>query len=59
MGNLPEIKSILSYLIIYMKNKIAKSNGILYKIRNFLDRKTLTHLYNSFVLPYLVYGIEV
>ena len=35
--------------IIYMKNKIAKSNGILYKIRNFLDRKTLTHLYNSFV----------
>ena len=45
--------------IIYMKNKIAKSNGILYKIRNFLDRKTLTHLYNSFVLPYLIYGIEV
>ena len=42
-----------------MKNKIAKSNGILYKIRNFLDRKTLTHLYNSFVLPYLIYGIEV
>ena len=42
-----------------MKNKIAKSNGILYKIRNFLDRKTLTHLYNSFVLPYLIYGIEL
>ena len=45
--------------IIYMKNKIAKSNGILYKIKNFLDRKTLTHLYNSFVFPYLIYGIEV
>ena len=45
--------------IIYMKNKIAKSNDILYKIRNFLDRKTLAHLYNSFVLPYLIYGIEV
>ena len=42
-----------------MRNKIAKSNGILYKIRNFLDRKTMTHLYNSFVLPYLKYGIEV
>ena len=26
-------------LYIIMKNKIAKSNGILYKIRNFLDRK--------------------
>ena len=38
-----------------MKNKIAKSNGILY----FLDRKTLSHLYNSFVFPYLIYGIEV
>ena len=42
-----------------MKNKIAKSNGILYKIRNFLDRKTLSHLYNSFVFLYLIYGIEV
>ena len=42
-----------------MKDKIAKSNGILYKIRNFLHRKTLTHLYNSFVFPYLMYGIEV
>ena len=42
-----------------MKNKIAKSNDILYKIRNFLDRKTLTHLYNSFVFPYLIYGVEV
>ena len=42
-----------------MKYKIAKSNGILYKIRNFLDRKTLTHLYNSYVFPYLIYGVEV
>ena len=42
-----------------MKNKIAKSNGISYKIRNFLDRKTLTHLHNSFVSPYLIYGVEV
>ena len=45
--------------ILYMKNKIAKSNGILYKIRNFLDRKTLSHLYNSFVFSYPIYGIEV
>ena len=42
-----------------MRNKIAKSSGILYKIRNFLDRKTLTHLYNFFVLPYLIHGIKV
>ena len=42
-----------------MKYKIAKSNGILYKIRIFLDRKTLSQLYNSFVFPYLIYGVEV
>ena len=42
-----------------MKNKIAKSNGIFYIIKNFLDRKTLTHLYNCFVFPDLIYGIEV
>ena len=29
------------------------------KIRNCLDRKTLTHLYNAFVFSYLIYGIEV
>ena len=44
---------------LYEKQDCQVYNGILYKIRNFLDRKTLTHLYNSFVLPYLIYGIEV
>ena len=42
-----------------MKNNFGNSNSILYKIRNFLDRKTLTHLYNSFVFPYLIYEVEV
>ena len=41
------------------KNKIAKFNRILYKIGSFLDRKTWTHLYNSFVFPYLIYRTEV
>ena len=45
--------------ILYMKNKIVKSNGILYKIRNFWDRKTFSHLYNAFVFSYLIYGIEI
>ena len=44
---------------MYIKIRIAKSNDILYKIKNFLDRKTVTHLCNSFVFPYLIYGIEV
>ena len=44
-----------------MKNKIAKSNGILYKIKNLLDRKTWPRLNNLFVCPYLIliYRVEV
>ena len=45
--------------IKYMKNQISKSNDILYTIRNLLDGKTLTLIYNSFVFPYLIYGVEV
>ena len=29
------------------------------KLEASLDRKTLIHLYNSFVFPYLIYGVEV
>ena len=50
LGVIIDDKLKWNFHIIYMKNKIAKSNGILYKIRNFLDRKTLTHLYN-YVTP--------
>ena len=59
LGVIIDDKLKWNFRIIYMKNKIAKSNGVLYKIRNFLDRKTLIHLYKSFGFPYLIYGIEV
>ena len=45
--------------IIYIKNKIAKSIGILYKIRHFLDKRTLKNLYFTFVYPYLIYCIGI
>ena len=45
--------------IKYIRNKISKSIGILYKCKQFLDKKTLRNLYNSFVLPYLNYGVEI
>ena len=45
--------------IIYINNKIAKSIGILYKIRHFLDKQTLKNLYFTFVYPYLIYCIEI
>ena len=45
--------------INYIKNKISKSLGIIYKIRSFLNRITLRNLYHTFVFPYLIYGVEV
>ena len=45
--------------INYVKNKISKSSGILFKVRNYLDKHTLKQLYYSFVYPYLIYGIEI
>ena len=43
----------------YIHNLIAKSIGILTKIRRFLNIKTLRNLYLSFVYPYLTYCVEV
>ena len=45
--------------IIFVKNKIAKSIGVLCKARKYLNCETLITLYNCFVYPYLTYGLEV
>ena len=45
--------------IHYIKNKISKSIGILFKIRNFLDNHTLRSMYFTFIYPYLIYCVEV
>lgn len=42
-----------------IRGKIAKGIGILHKARKLLNTETLITLYNSFVLPYLTYGVEV
>ena len=44
---------------MYVKNKIAKSIGVLCKARKYLNSETLVILYNLFVYPYLTYGLEV
>ena len=41
--------------IDYIKNKISKSIGIIYKARNYVNRHTLRNLYYTFVYPYLIY----
>ena len=44
--------------IAYVKNKISKSIGIIYKARSVLSKTSLVSLYYSYVYPYLTYCIE-
>ena len=45
--------------INYVKGKVAKGIGILYKARRLLKEDTLLTLYYSFIYPYFHYCIEV
>ena len=45
--------------ITYIKNKISKAIGIMYKVRQYLDKSSLVNLYYSYVYPYLTYCTEV
>ena len=45
--------------IQHVKHKIARSVGILYKIRHYLNKETLLNMYYTFVFPYLIYGVEI
>ena len=44
--------------ITYVKNKVSKGIGIIYKARKYLKRHTLINLYHSYIYPYLIYCIE-
>ena len=45
--------------IQFVKSKISKSIGILYRGRTFFQSNTLLTLYYSFILPYFTYCIEI
>ena len=45
--------------ISYVRNKVSKGIGIMYKARRFLNKKKLLSLYHSYIYPYLIYCIEV
>ena len=47
------------YHIQYIKGKVARGIGILYKCRRFFDQKTLIMLYHAFIYPYFNYCIPV
>ena len=40
-------------------NKISKTVGILFKLNKFMPINILKTLYDSLILPYLTYGIEI
>ena len=45
--------------ITYVKNKISKGIGIMYKARPYLDKHCLANLYHTYIYPYLIYCIEI
>ena len=45
-------------IISYVKNKISKGIGIMYKARNYINKKALIGLYHSYIYPYFIYCIE-
>ena len=45
--------------IDYIKKKISKGLGILYKAKRYLQSRTLLTLYYSFIYPYLMYCVDV
>ena len=54
------IDSKLSWIqhISYVKSKISKDIGIMYKARNYINKNALLGLYHSYIYPYHIYCIE-
>ena len=44
--------------ISYIKNKISKGIGIMYKARNYINKKALLGLYHTYIYPHFIYCIE-
>ena len=43
----------------YVKSKISKGIGIMYKARQYLSKSTLLNLYYAYIYPYMTYCIEI
>ena len=59
LGVIVDDRLSFNHHIDYITKKVSKSNGILYRIRNFLPPQVLKSLYYTFVYPYLIYCIPV
>ena len=45
--------------ILYIKIKIAKGLGIIFRARKVFNKKTLLNLYHAIMFPYLIYCVEI
>ena len=59
LGIIIDEKLTWTHHISYIKNKISKGFGIILRARQFFNKSALLKLYNFFVLPYLIYGVEI
>ena len=59
LGVIIDEKLNWTHHISYIKNKISKRFGIILRARKLFTKSTLLKLYSSFVLPYLIYCVEI
>ena len=45
--------------ISYIKNKISRAIGIIYKSRKHVNKQTVNQMYCTFIFPYLIYCCEI
>ena len=45
--------------IIYIKNKVSRAIGIIYKARKYANKQTVKQMYYTFAFPYLIYCCEI
>ena len=43
--------------ISHVSTKLSKYTGLLYKLRHFVPKSTLSSLYNAFIMPHINYGL--
>ena len=59
LGVLIDSKLTFKVHITAVSKRIAKATGIMYRIRKYVDNKTLTMIYYSLIYPFLLYGIPI
>ena len=43
----------------YIKNKVSRAIGIIYKARKYANKQTVKQMYYTFAFPYLIYCCEI